>query len=77
MKMILLSELTHFNDLFQTLKDDFRVEYANLWLSILNRDKTAMRFHSKNLGIDGDAYGLFACMIAGRTWDNIMRGIDK
>ncbi|CAH1173873.1 unnamed protein product [Phaedon cochleariae] len=63
--------------LYADLKDEFRVEYANLWLSILNRDRRAMRQHSKNLGIDGDAYGLFACMVTGRTWDSITRGIDK
>ncbi|VEN37521.1 unnamed protein product [Callosobruchus maculatus] len=63
--------------LYATLKDEFRVEYANLWLAILNKDRVAMRYHCKNLGIEGNAYGLFACMVTGRTWDSIMRGIDK
>ncbi|KAG5895660.1 hypothetical protein JTB14_008669 [Gonioctena quinquepunctata] len=63
--------------LYADLKDDFRVEYANLWLSILNRDRKGMRNHCKNLGIDGDAYGLFACMVTGRTWDSIVKGIDQ
>jgi aarF domain-containing kinase len=61
----------------QNLSDEFRVEYANLWLSILNRDRKAMRLHSANLGIKGDMYGLFACMVTGRTWDTILKGIDK
>lgn len=52
-------------------------EYANLWLSILNRDRKAMRVHCKNLGVEGDLYGLLACMITGRTWDTIMEGINK
>lgn len=54
-----------------------RVEYANLWLSILNRDRKSMRLHSTNLGIPGDLYGLFTCMITGRPWDSILKGIDK
>ncbi|RZB39466.1 putative aarF domain-containing protein kinase 1 [Asbolus verrucosus] len=63
--------------LYANLSDEFRVEYANLWLSILNRDRKAMRLHSANLGIKGDLYGLFACMVTGRTWDTILKGIDK
>ncbi|CAG9856848.1 unnamed protein product [Phyllotreta striolata] len=63
--------------LYATLKDELRVEYANLWLSILNRDINGIKLHSKNLGIDGRAFGLFACMVTGRTWNSIMRGIDK
>lgn len=62
---------------FQTLKDEFRINYANLWLSILDRDRKGMRQYSKNLGIEGDVYGLFACMVTGRTWDTIMKGIDR
>ncbi|XP_044260030.1 aarF domain-containing kinase 1 [Tribolium madens] len=63
--------------LYANLSDEFRVEYANLWLSILNRDRKAMRLHSGNLGIKGDLYGLFACMVTGRTWDTILKGIDQ
>ncbi|CAH1102503.1 unnamed protein product [Psylliodes chrysocephalus] len=63
--------------LYATLKDDLRVEYANLWLSILNRDTKGMRLHSKNLGIDGKAFGLFTCMVTGRTWNSIVKGVDK
>ncbi|XP_064212499.1 aarF domain-containing kinase 1 isoform X2 [Tribolium castaneum] len=63
--------------LYANLSDEFRVEYANFWLSILNRDRKAMRLHSANLGIKGDLYGLFACMVTGRTWDTILKGIDQ
>ncbi|KAJ8979444.1 hypothetical protein NQ317_006758 [Molorchus minor] len=63
--------------LYATLTDEFRANYANLWLSILNRDRKAMRSYSSQLGIEGDAYGLFACMVTGRTWDSILQGIDK
>ncbi|KAL1500909.1 hypothetical protein ABEB36_006328 [Hypothenemus hampei] len=63
--------------LYATLKDEFRINYANLWLSILDRDRRGMRIYSKNLGIEGDVYGLFACMVTGRTWETIMKGIDR
>ncbi|XP_072393147.1 aarF domain-containing kinase 1 [Diabrotica undecimpunctata] len=63
--------------LYADLKDDLKVAYANLWLSILNRDRKGMRNHASSLGIEGNAYGLFACMITGRSWDSIVRGIDK
>ncbi|CAG9768815.1 unnamed protein product [Ceutorhynchus assimilis] len=63
--------------LYATLKDEFRINYANLWLSILDRDRKGMRQFSGNLGISGDIYGLFACMVTGRTWDTIVKGIDK
>ncbi|XP_050313601.1 aarF domain-containing kinase 1 [Anthonomus grandis grandis] len=63
--------------LYAVLKDDFRINYANLWLSILDRDRKGMRLYSQNLGIQGDIYGLFACMVTGRTWDTIMKGIER
>ena len=34
----------------QTLTDEFRFEYAQLWLSILNRDMQGMAVHSTALG---------------------------
>lgn len=52
-------------------------EYANLWLSILRVDRKAMRAHAYNLGIKGDLYGVFACMVTGRPWESIMQGIAK
>ncbi|KAI5731828.1 hypothetical protein M8J77_016716 [Diaphorina citri] len=62
--------------LYASLTDDFRTEYAKLWLSILNKDKVAMKEHCTKLGV-GDMYGLFACMVSGRSWDAIEAGIEK
>ncbi|KAL1455354.1 hypothetical protein WDU94_009454 [Cyamophila willieti] len=62
--------------LYASLTDDFRTEYAKLWLSILNKDKVAMKEHCTNLGV-GDMYGLFVCMVSGRSWDAIESGIEK
>lgn len=36
-----------------------------------------MRQHAYNLGIKGDLYGVFACMVTGRPWEAIMAGISK
>lgn len=36
-----------------------------------------MRLHSSNLGIKGDLYGLFACMVTGRPWESVLAGIGK
>lgn len=48
-----------------------------MWLSILRVDRKGMRHHAYNLGIKGDLYGVFACMVTGRPWEAIMAGISK
>uniref|UniRef100_T1H5S2 ABC1 atypical kinase-like domain-containing protein n=1 Tax=Megaselia scalaris TaxID=36166 RepID=T1H5S2_MEGSC len=63
--------------LYANLTNKFRYEYSKLWLSILNVDRNAMKKHSMNLGIKGDLYGLFACMVTGRPWELVIQGIDK
>ncbi|KAF5280086.1 hypothetical protein FQA39_LY18153 [Lamprigera yunnana] len=63
--------------LYATLNDEFRVSYAKFWLSIINGDQKGMKIYSNKLGIHGDMYGLFACMVAGRTWSSIMQGIER
>ncbi|XP_075975277.1 aarF domain containing kinase 1 [Anticarsia gemmatalis] len=63
--------------LYAQLTDDFRYHYSKLWLSIIDRNKDEMRLHSEALGIRKELYGLFACMVAGRPWDSIMKGISK
>lgn len=62
---------------FQTLTDEFRYQYSKLWLSILNVDRKGMRFHTGKLGIKGDLYPLFACMLTGRPWESVIAGIDR
>ncbi|SPP75006.1 blast:Uncharacterized aarF domain-containing protein kinase 1, partial [Drosophila guanche] len=63
--------------LYAKLTDKFRYDYSKLWLSILNVDRKAMRLHSEQLGIKGDLYGLFACMVTGRPWETVTQGITK
>lgn len=60
--------------LYAELADDFRCRYANLWLSIMNRDVEQIKKSSAIFG-EEKLYWLFAGMIAGRTWETIEAGI--
>lgn len=62
--------------LYTNLTNDFRLTYSKLWLSILDADLEAIQHHGNQLGV-GELYGLFACMVTGRSWDSISKGIDK
>lgn len=62
--------------LYTKLTNDFRLTYSKLWLSILNADLEAIQHHGNQLGV-GELYGLFACMVTGRSWNSISQGIDK
>lgn len=59
------------------MTNNFRYEYSKLWLSILNVDRKGMRYHTGKLGVKGDLYPLFACMLTGRPWESVMAGIVK
>lgn len=63
--------------LYANLSEQFRNNYSKFWLSILNVDRPAMRQSAQDLGIQGNLYGLFACMVAGRSWDTIMQGVNR
>uniref|UniRef100_A0A023F2D9 Protein kinase domain-containing protein n=2 Tax=Triatoma infestans TaxID=30076 RepID=A0A023F2D9_TRIIF len=60
--------------LYAHLSDKVRNEYSGLWLSILDKDMEGMKKHSEALGV-GSLYGLFACMVSGRSWTAIESGI--
>lgn len=62
---------------FQQLSEKFRYHYSKLWLSIIDRNRDQMRVHAEELGIRKELYGLFACMVTGRPWDSIMKGIGR
>lgn len=36
-----------------------------------------MRYHTRRLGIKGDLYPLFACMLTGRPWESVIAGVNK
>ena len=60
----------------QQLTNDFRYNYAQFWNSILKADLEGIKQSADCLGV-GKLYGLFACMVTGRSWGSIQKGIDK
>ncbi|XP_071551401.1 aarF domain-containing protein kinase 1 isoform X2 [Panulirus ornatus] len=62
--------------LYTSLTSDFRLTYSRFWLSILNADLNEIQRYGDQLGV-GELFGLFACMVTGRSWDSITKGIDK
>ncbi|KRX57814.1 putative aarF domain-containing protein kinase 1 -like protein, partial [Trichinella sp. T9] len=62
--------------LYTKLDENFRLNYARLWLSILHKDRLGIERWSKALGV-GDLYPLFACMVTARSWKAIIRGIKN
>ncbi|XP_040567744.1 aarF domain-containing protein kinase 1 [Lepeophtheirus salmonis] len=62
--------------LYTQLTNQFRLDYADFWTNILNADVEGIRHSADKLGV-GELYGLFACMVTGRSWNSIQHGIDK
>ncbi|XP_072129340.1 aarF domain-containing protein kinase 1 isoform X2 [Mobula birostris] len=62
--------------LYQTLTDEFRLDYCRLWRSLIKTDMKGIETYSRRLGA-GDLYPLFACMITARSWASISKGIDQ
>merc|ERR1712223_619629 len=62
--------------LYTQLTNDFRYNYAQFWDSILRADLEGIKKSADSLGV-GKLYGLFACMVPGRSWGSIQKGIDK
>ncbi|KAH9507182.1 putative aarF domain-containing protein kinase 1 [Bulinus truncatus] len=62
--------------LYQTLTDEFRMHYSQMWLAMINADIEGMKTHASALNV-GDLFGLFACMLSARSWKAIKAGIDK
>jgi len=62
----------------QTLPEDFRYNYSNLWLNILASNVNGIKKYGEALGV-GNLYGLFACMVTARSWESISSpgGITK
>ena len=62
--------------LYQSLTDEFRVNYCKLWMSMIKADLEGIKKYATAMNA-GDMYGLFACMLTGRSWKVISSGIDK
>ncbi|XP_069772126.1 aarF domain-containing protein kinase 1 isoform X2 [Narcine bancroftii] len=62
--------------LYQTLTEEFRLDYCHLWYSLIKTDMKGIETYSRRLGA-GDLYPLFACMVTARSWASITKGIDQ
>ena len=61
---------------FQTLTDGFRLNYCHLWMSLIKADLEGIKHYAHVMNC-GELYGLFACILTGRSWKMILTGIDK
>ncbi|CAH1791947.1 unnamed protein product [Owenia fusiformis] len=62
--------------LYQSLSDKFRLDYCELWMSLIKADTEAIKLNAERMGC-GEMYPLFACIITARSWDSVTKGIDK
>ncbi|KAG0177105.1 hypothetical protein DFQ29_005241 [Apophysomyces sp. BC1021] len=56
--------------LYRTLTDELRMNYAQLWTSLIKGDEQGIKTYSLRVG-GTDGYRLFACMLTGRDWNTI------
>ncbi|KAG8188058.1 hypothetical protein JTE90_009931 [Oedothorax gibbosus] len=62
--------------LYVDLTDQFRFEYSNMWLSLMKADLKGVEYWGRKLGV-GDLYALLACIVTGRSWTAVTKGIEK
>lgn len=75
--------------LYLDVNDHFRSMYSDLWIALLNADqqgikvqKVLQQFSSlfqkvaREMGV-GELYGLFACMVARRSWKSVTEGVGN
>lgn len=62
--------------LYTTLQEEFKFNYCNLWLSIINGDHEEIKKWAQELGA-GDLYPILACILAAKPWESLMRGLTK
>ena len=55
---------------------EFRYNYASIWMSILEKDIKKLEILTQRFNL-GEYFGLFACIITGRSWEAINQGIQK
>lgn len=60
----------------QVLTEEFRLDYCNLWQSLIWTDLDRVKYYSQRLGA-ADLYPLFACMLTARSWASVKQGIGQ
>uniref|UniRef100_A0A6G1SCL8 Putative aarF domain-containing protein kinase 1 n=1 Tax=Aceria tosichella TaxID=561515 RepID=A0A6G1SCL8_9ACAR len=62
--------------LYAELTNEFRSKYSNLWLALIQANMESIKKHATELGV-GDFYGVLACVVSGRPWSAVVRGITE
>lgn len=62
--------------LYQTLTDEFRLNYCHLWMSLIKADLEGIKHYANKMNC-GELYGLFACILTARSWNSVVSGIGK
>lgn len=62
--------------LYTKLSNQFRSNYSNLWLALIRADMESIRGYATELGV-GELYGILACVVSGRPWSAVKRGITE
>jgi aarF domain-containing kinase len=61
--------------LYRQLPHQLRVDYAHLWLSIINNDIPSMQYYSQLVAnVPPEKFPLFASAITGRDYGNVVKG---
>lgn len=55
------------NGLYKEYEPEFRLNYSNLWMSILQQDEDKIKEYSLRLG--PTSYQLFAAILTARSWN--------
>ena len=62
--------------LYAQLSSEFRSKYSNLWLALIQANMDSIKKHATDLGV-GELYGVLACVVSGRPWAAVVRGITE
>lgn len=65
-KLILLD-----HGIYKELPDEFRMNYAHLWKSLIAGSESGIRKYAERLG-GGEAYKLFSVVLTHRSWDTMI-----
>lgn len=62
--------------LYAELSNQFRSNYSNLWLGLIQGNMNSIKKYATELGV-GELYGILACVVSGRPWSAVKRGITE
>ncbi|KAG9510626.1 AarF domain-containing protein kinase 1, partial [Fragariocoptes setiger] len=62
--------------LYTKLSDTFRLNYSSLWLALIQANMNDIKKYAGELGV-ADLYGVLACVVSGRPWSAVARGITE